>query len=166
MRMLAVMLTFVVVAVGSAWADDLYPPAWRGQPGSTFQQWEFSTPNPTPLPDLMLNPYGTPSLHAYPGTSQNWVDQWGGRQGMWPLSGTIEVTIPNSTVANPYKDIRVQADLGQTGGEQHAGGLGDGLGRACHRRPGYHPGADRLPGPERPVAPHDVPDAHLSQPQL
>lgn len=92
----------------SAYADDLFPPPWRGQPGSTTQEWEFSTPMPVSPPDAMMNPYGEPSAAAYPGTGQSWLDDWGGRQGMWPLSGTIEVTIPNSSIPNPYKDIWVQ----------------------------------------------------------
>jgi len=98
----------LLLTATSAFADDLYPPSWRGQPGTTYQAWEFSTPNPITAPDVVNNPYGTPSAHAYPGTSQNWIDQWGGRQGMWPLSGTIEITIPNNPVPNPYKDIWVQ----------------------------------------------------------
>lgn len=111
MRSMKWAVCLVVLGLGlvnAVMADDLYPPPWRGQPGSTFQQWEFSTPNPITPPDLMNNPYGVPSAHAYPGTSQNWIDQWGGRQGMWPLSGTIEVNIPNNPIPNDYKDIWVQ----------------------------------------------------------
>jgi len=109
-------LTITIIAVGAtlllgsgvARADDLYPPPWRGTPGTTFEMWEFSDDNPTPPPDLVNNPYGMPSLHAWPGTGQFWLDEWGDRQGMWPLSGTIEVTIPNRPEPYPYKDIWVQ----------------------------------------------------------
>jgi hypothetical protein len=105
---LAAAILGVVLVACPAWADNIYPPAWRGQPGTTFEQWEFSTSNPITPPDIMSNPYGLPSAHAWPGTSQNWVDLWGGRQGMWPLSGTIEITIPNRPEPLPYKDIWVQ----------------------------------------------------------
>jgi hypothetical protein len=114
MRLTLTLKTVAAVAVllaGSspAFADDLNPPPWaRGGPGTTFQQWEFSGPSPTPPPDVVNNPYGMPSLHAYPGTNQFWVDLWGGHQGMWPLSGTVEVDIPNRPQPFPYKDIWVQ----------------------------------------------------------
>jgi hypothetical protein len=112
MRSAPTLLAIVMIAAGtltgSTWADDIYPPPWRGQPGTTFEEWEFSTSNPVTPPDVFNNPYGTPSAHAWPGTGQNWVDLWGGRQGMWPLSGTIEVTIPNRPEPLPYKDIWVQ----------------------------------------------------------
>lgn len=108
LKMLALVAS-LLLATNAAFADDLYPPPWtRGGPGTTFQQWEFSNGNPTPPPDLVNNPYGMPSLQAWPGTGQFWVDEWGGRQGMWPLSGTIEVTIPNRPLPLPYKDIWVQ----------------------------------------------------------
>jgi hypothetical protein len=97
-----------VFSVGTARADDLNPPPWRGLPGSTVQEWLFSTSNPVTPPSMVYNPNGMPSASAFPGTGQAWVDQWGGRQGMWPLSGTIEVTIPNFPEPNPYKDIWVQ----------------------------------------------------------
>jgi hypothetical protein len=105
---LAVSVTSCLLASTVARGDDLYPPPWRGLPGTTFAEWQYSTPNPVGPPDTWYNPYGTPSGHAYPGTGQNWVDQWGGRQGMWPLSGTVELTIPNRPQPLPYKDIWVQ----------------------------------------------------------
>jgi hypothetical protein len=102
-------LTFAAgMAACTAWADDTYPPPWRGEPGTTFEEWEFSTSaSPTP-PDSFNNPYGTPSATATPGTGQSWQDEWGGAQGVWPLSGNIEATIPDSPVPLPYKDIWVQ----------------------------------------------------------
>ncbi len=114
MRPTLTVLALVTMVAGmvtsSAWADDLTPPPWsRYQPGTTFEEWEFSTSDPVTSPEPgYFNPYGEPSAHAYPGTGQNWVDEWGGRQGIWPLSGTIEATIPNDPEPNPYKDIWVQ----------------------------------------------------------
>lgn len=90
-------------------ADDLNPPPWlRYQPGTTFQQWEFLTPSANPLPDLVYNPYGMPELTAIPGALQTWQAEWDGRQGVWPLSGTMLVGISNNPVSNPYKDVWIQ----------------------------------------------------------
>ena len=103
------MLASVAFSMTAVKADDLYPPPWRGQSGTTFEEWQFSTPNPiTPPEPGYVNPWGVPSAHAYPGTGQYWVDSWGGHQGMWPLSGTVEITIPNRPEPYPYKDIWVQ----------------------------------------------------------
>lgn len=102
-------LTIMVLSVcAPVIADDLNPPPWRGQPGTTFQKWEFMTPNPSPLPDAMNNPYGIPQTMVLPGFQQVWWPELKGRMGVWPLSGSIETTIPNSPIANPWKDVWVQ----------------------------------------------------------
>jgi hypothetical protein len=49
-----------------------------------------------------------PTLSAIPGALQEWQATWDGATGVWPLSGTMYVDIPNNPVANPYKDIWVQ----------------------------------------------------------
>lgn len=110
MRLLAILslCAVLVVCAAASFADDINPPSWRGLPGTTFAEWRFSTSNPVSNPDSYFNPYGVPTAHAWTGTGQTWIDQWGGRQGMWPLSGTIEVTIPNNPVPNPSKEIWVQ----------------------------------------------------------
>jgi hypothetical protein len=101
-------LLAIVLASSVAWADDLNPPPWRGQPGTTFGMWEFMTPNPNPLPDVGNYPYGLPTTQITTGLFQQWMPTWNGRQGVWPLSGEIYVTIPNNPVPNPYKDIWIQ----------------------------------------------------------
>jgi hypothetical protein len=113
LRLLAAGL-IVCLMVGSALADDLNPPAWRGQPRTTFGEWEFSTNNPTPPPEPgYLYPWGLPSTTVAPGLFQNWMDNWGERQGVWPLSGEIHVTIPNNPEPLPYKDIWIQLTWAQ-----------------------------------------------------
>jgi hypothetical protein len=108
---LAFLVSFSLVAIVAsaipAFADDLYPPPWRGEARTTFQQWEFLTANPTPAPDVFYNPYGEPSSQVWPGTGQVWWPVWGGRQGVWPLSGTAEFYLPNAP-PNEYKDIWIQ----------------------------------------------------------
>lgn len=111
----AVLLCLLLaLSAGLAYAEDLTPPPWqRYQPGTTFARWEFSMPDPQPVPDQFYNPYGLLNTLVQPGLLQSWQPVWGGRQGVWPLSGTIQVTIPNSPVANPYKDIFVQLTWAQ-----------------------------------------------------
>ena len=98
--------TLIGMLTGRALADDLNPPSWRFEPGSTFQQWEFSTPDAAPPPDNWLNPYGMPTMQVLP--ILPYEPEWDGRQGVWPLSGQMIVTIPNNPVPNPYKDIWLQ----------------------------------------------------------
>jgi hypothetical protein len=90
-----------------AYADDYYPPPWRGLPGTTFQQWEFNDSNTAPLPTDQDNPYGTPVTNVVPNGGMTWLQEFGGRPGVWPLSGYIETTIPNTPIPNPTKTIWV-----------------------------------------------------------
>ncbi len=88
-------------------AEGLVPP-WRGDDGSTFASWDFPTNDSTPAPDVEDNPYGPAQMEVWTGIGQEYWTTWGGRDGVWPLSGTIEVEIPNNDAPNPYKDIWVQ----------------------------------------------------------
>jgi len=109
---LALAAVFVGLSAASVFADDLNPPPWRGQPGTTFALWQFLTPDPNPQPDMLYNPYGIPWTHVVPGIGQNWWSFWGGRQGVWPFSGSITVGIPNRP-GGEYKDIWVQITWAQ-----------------------------------------------------
>lgn len=97
-----------LACVGSALADDLYPPPWRGQPGTTYATWEFLTPNTNPPADQCFNPNGTPNMIVTPGTCMVWQEILDGRPGVWPLSGLIRIEIPNYPPPNPYKDVWIQ----------------------------------------------------------
>ncbi len=111
MRGLSLVLAVALMCVAApsiAMADDLLPPPWRGQPGSTWAMWEYDTPNPNPLPDLGFNPYGVPQTRVYPGVGQVWWPEVDGRVGVWPLSGEIWIDIPNRPQPNPWKDIYIQ----------------------------------------------------------
>jgi hypothetical protein len=101
--------TVVVLSLlpGRCLADDLNPPPWqRGVSGTTFAQWEFSVLDDVPPADIYYNPYGTPMMQIIP--VEAWLPQWDGRQGVWPLSGTVLATIPNNPDPNPFKDIWIQ----------------------------------------------------------
>jgi hypothetical protein len=58
-----VMLSIMTAAV---FAHDVNPPAWRGDSGSTFQEWTFTNDDDDTnvAPDNgYINSYGTPSLN-------------------------------------------------------------------------------------------------------
>lgn len=108
MRRLVIFAVAVLLGAGSiAFADDLVPPPWRGDEGSTFQEWTFSTPVLTPPPDVVLNPYGDPLLRL---DSCYWIEYMDQRtrKGIWTLSGEIDVYIPNVNRDWPEKHIWVQ----------------------------------------------------------
>ncbi len=104
----ALVVVCVSLSATCAFGDDLYPPPWRGQPGTTYQQWQFLTADQAAVPDVVNNPYGAPSAQVWPGTGQWWWPVWGGRVGVWPLSGAIELYIPNRPNGGEYKDIWLQ----------------------------------------------------------
>jgi hypothetical protein len=108
MRCLSVVVPFLLVVAGPALADDLYPPPWRGEPGSTWALWEFMDPSPNPPPDMGFNPYGDPTTQIYPGVGQEWWAELNGRVGVWPLSGEAWFDIPNAPEPNPSKEIYIQ----------------------------------------------------------
>ena len=85
---------------------DVTAPEWRGLPGTTWAEWDFSTNNPTPIADAWENPFGTPELTVYP--IHPWNGEIGGRFGVWALSGLVSTRIPNQPIANEYKLLQVQ----------------------------------------------------------
>jgi hypothetical protein len=108
----AIILAGLILAVGATplLADDIYPPPWRGQPGTTMQQWKFSVDNRQPLPDLVNNPYGNPTMTIVPFPPE-WYASYGDpyqRYGVYPLSGVIEIDIPNAPSPNEFKEIWIQ----------------------------------------------------------
>lgn len=113
MRSLAVSLLMLSVLVGPVAADDLAPPPWRGQPGSSWAEWDFLTPDSPVPPDAGSWPYGIPSAQPIAGFGQYYLSQWGGRLGVWPLSGEIWIDMPNRPEPNEYKDIWVQLTWAQ-----------------------------------------------------
>ena len=110
-----------------AMAEDLTPPVWRGNPGTSWAQWEFLTDNPTSPPDQGFSPFGAPSILVTPGTGAAWwpkqptwelagenvplYDPTGlAGDGWWNLSGTIDLTMQDSPITNPTKEIWIQLD--------------------------------------------------------
>ena len=95
-----------------------YQPCWRGQSGSTFQQWAFSVSNnPAAIPpELATNSYGPPLASLVEGPfSAGYIESdgfLGCRQGIWDLGhlGTMTLNIPNdpASPAGSYKYVQVQ----------------------------------------------------------
>jgi hypothetical protein len=108
------LLIFAQLAV----ADDFNPPSWRGQPGTTREQWEFTTDNARTgvAPDNFFNPFGVPSLTMNPNVwpappaplGFDWTNYFLGRQGVYSLSGSFDITIPNDPHHNDLKKIWLQ----------------------------------------------------------
>ncbi|HSW46127.1 MAG TPA: PEP-CTERM sorting domain-containing protein [Phycisphaerae bacterium] len=110
MRSISITISLVVALAMAlpALADNLNPPPWAGGPRTTMQQWEFDTPADPAAPDIDLNPYGNPYADPNPGSGQHWEPTYGGRTGVWPLSGNILAWLPNYPVIDDYKDIWIQ----------------------------------------------------------
>ena len=87
-------------------------PTWRGDDGSTWQQWDFSSNSTSPSPDAGSNPYGDPILTVNP--IGGWIEN---PPGAWPLSGEIDIFIPNRPETAERKEIWLQL-LWQAGSNQ------------------------------------------------
>jgi len=112
MRRVMSMLVVLLLAV-PALAEDLYPPPWRGQPGTTFQHWMFSQPGSPPgtyWPELVNNPFGTPSIVDpwEPRPPYGWFSEWAGMQGVLVPYWELTTEIMNYPEPLPWKDIYVQ----------------------------------------------------------
>jgi hypothetical protein len=105
----AVCVSVLLAMSSAAFADDLFPPDWRGAAGSTFQEWQFSTnANPAP-PSIDGNPYGDPLAQItgqYPYTRWKSTDQ--GHQGVWTFEDFMILDLPNNPVPNDTKLIWIQ----------------------------------------------------------
>jgi len=104
-------LLCLTLVVGTALADDIETPPWlRTSDRATFQRWEFSDNNPMPFPNEEDNRFGPPQLTVWPLVGSAWMGEYDNRYGVWPLSGEIEVRIPNAK-DHPEWTKRVQIQL-------------------------------------------------------
>ncbi len=95
-----------------------FQPCWRGQPGSTFEQWTFGVSNnPAAIPpEFVTNSYGAPlaSIVLGPFSSGYVLENsfLGCVQGIWDLgrSGTLSLNVSNnpSASAGSYKYLQLQ----------------------------------------------------------
>jgi hypothetical protein len=107
-KLIAVVVIASLGVISTALSDDISQPPWRGNDASTFQEWDFSDSNtvPSPVTNTLYNPYGEPLLRV--NTSYAWLDIADQRTGIWPLSGEIDVYIPNYPPEQPEKWIWLQ----------------------------------------------------------
>jgi len=119
-RTTILMISVVILLSGQTiFADDLFPPDdffdyWqRGSVGTTFQQWSFPTSDPEPMsPDAgYYNPHGDPLLRV--DSDYDWIASTAGtpncgRDGIWALSGEIDMLIPNFPQQREEKQIWIQ----------------------------------------------------------
>lgn len=92
----------VALAVSPAVATE-YVPTWFGDPDTTFQKWTFddNTNNPV-YADLFSNPGGLAEAYITPAGGQDWIPVYGGEDGIWPMSGFGDWTIPNIQVMDKW----------------------------------------------------------------
>lgn len=103
--------SFVLAATfAPSYADDLTPPTWRGNAGTTVQHWDFSSGPTGTAPDAgpFNNPNGVPFLTAPNPT--NWLSSFAGRNDVWALNGTdsLSFLVPNFNQPNHQKEVVVQ----------------------------------------------------------
>ncbi len=98
-----------ILLFGIVRAEDYNPPDWRGQDNTTVQLWEFGDDNPTPPPDYVSNPFGSPSLEVTGSAPWTiWLASDHGHTGVWKFEDYIQVDIPNLDQQNAYKEIWLQ----------------------------------------------------------
>jgi hypothetical protein len=106
-------LFFIAHPIGS-YAHDLVQPEWRGQDGTTYQEWRFDHNDNPAGPEVIINSYGTASASITIGAfGTGWLDyfpQIGTQQGYWDLgaAGSIVIDIDNQSRRFAYKEIWVQ----------------------------------------------------------
>jgi len=105
-RIITVMTFLVACISASVFGMDINPPTWRGLPASTAASWEFNADNPLPSPDWEQNPFGQSQTTVY--SPHPWLPLWGGMEGVWHLSGLIEIEIPNNPIERSSKLLQIQ----------------------------------------------------------
>jgi hypothetical protein len=90
LRVALLVLSTCALGVPTA-ADDLFAPPWRGQDGTTYQDWRFDTDDNPAAPEEVDNPFGNPRAEVTVGYfGEGWFD-WlpglGSKTGFWDLGG-------------------------------------------------------------------------------
>ncbi len=114
-----------MLAAVAAFAEDFNSPSWRGNPGTSWVQYEFTqdlTEGGTipegpyyPGYDDGYLPFGDPSIEIIPGPMAGWLDKVPGYDpdglpgdGWWNLSGELFLRLENQKLQNPHKEIWLQ----------------------------------------------------------
>ena len=111
MRFLGVVVILCLVATGAS-ADDLRPPDWRGQLGTTLQDWDYLTGDNPVGPDGDYgdqNPYGEPLCTLSGPEDMEWsLESSSNRNGLWAAVLNADFYLPNDPEPDLEKWIRVQ----------------------------------------------------------
>lgn len=97
-----ILVCCLVLLAGSTAMASFVPPWQRGAPGTTYQEWSFSSPEIMPVPDSVINPFGPPELRVT--TTVPWIPD----PGAFQLVGEIDIHIFNQPIQNPEKEIWLQ----------------------------------------------------------
>ena len=95
-------------------AHDLVRPDWRGQEGTTYQEWRFDNDANPAVPEVINNDYGDASASITVGfMGSGWLYElgFGSQTGHWDLGGSggqIIIDIDNRPLALEYKEIWLQ----------------------------------------------------------
>ena len=105
----AAVVAGLLLAASSVWADDLISPPWRGDDGTTYEEWSFDTGANPATPEVWNNPYGTPSAQITPHVySDGWYASVLGRDGVWGDLESVTINIDNRDEPLEYKEIWIQ----------------------------------------------------------
>ncbi|RKY11864.1 MAG: hypothetical protein DRP65_03000 [Planctomycetota bacterium] len=103
-----VALGLVVAFVIPAAADDLNPASWRGREDTVFAEWDFPTEADIhPDPCSYYGP-GYDDTYVWDETGWTYHDNFGGRQGVWQISGEGGWDVANYLPTLGGKDIQIQ----------------------------------------------------------
>ena len=115
-------LTVWMAATSAVVAEDLVPPPWRGEPGTTLAHWGFGTDQPGG-PDVAVdNPFGTPQLVTISVTDGGWLAFSDGRSGVWSLASSsgdhLRFTVPMEDPPPPgmHLEVHIQFAFRQING--------------------------------------------------
>jgi hypothetical protein len=117
-RVMGVLMTLAGAVAETSLALDLPVPCGRGQPGSTFQDWRFSTEANPASPEEGTHTYGNAEAAVTVGVlGVGWLDQlsgFGAATGYWDLGsqGNVEVSIPVRPGASRLVSVQVVQYIG------------------------------------------------------
>lgn len=100
-----------VLAVSTAWADDLNPPGWRGDDRTLHVEWSFGENNPNPMPDVLETTLTDPIATCAVAGEQpftNYESEYLGRQGVYKYEDYIRIELSNFPDEFDYKLIWLQ----------------------------------------------------------
>ncbi|HEG43000.1 MAG TPA: PEP-CTERM sorting domain-containing protein [Phycisphaerales bacterium] len=106
MKRSLLIIVFVGMCASASFATVINPPDWRGSVGSTYQEWDFSTSDTSPISDDYNNPYGTPEVDT--SISGDWYAESHGHQGLWDAL-SINLSVPADTTTT--NDIKYQIQM-------------------------------------------------------